>query len=188
MLFGLQESFAIEAMAEPDLKPPSAVWGRMRVWCQGVALGDFSEPYCALYPAYMEFKNLLFTLPSLWKSEFEGLNDEALSNRLDELLFGCHGDIVIEDERTLEQCQNDAEEYTRFTFLTNWGEQFDGFGKSFIFCKGDGIVRVINHQSVGAIVGMKCFEAPIDEVIGAISGFVEWFNNESLRLSDVSSS
>lgn len=56
MLFGDRLDFAIEADVEPSLEPPSAVWGRMCVWCRGVALGDLGEPHCALYPAYLAIR------------------------------------------------------------------------------------------------------------------------------------
>jgi hypothetical protein len=109
MLFGEPADFAIEAYVEPDLKPPSAVWGRMCVWCRGVPLGDISERYCALYPAYCSFRSLPSCLDSLWADELAGLGDEGVWNFLDA----------------------DWAAWDRFNFLSNWGERFDGY-KAFI--------------------------------------------------------
>ena len=73
-LFGDRAGFAIEAMVEPLLPVPSAVWGRMRIWCENTPIGNIDETCCALYPSYMCFGDLLTNLPHLWRSEFE---DEA---------------------------------------------------------------------------------------------------------------
>src|SRR5262245_40059927 len=124
MLFGSKQAFAIEAMVEPDLLAPSAVWGRMRIWCQSIPFGDYTEPHCALFPAYESFKSLQASLPHLWEPELSGLSDLQLLNRLDELLFGCHGDVEVPDNRTASQCGDDWKRYGKFSFLTNWGEQF----------------------------------------------------------------
>lgn len=159
MLLGTKEVFAVEVMSEPELQAPSAVWGRMRVWCQGESIGDFEEPVCALYPAYCGFKHLASTLPNLWSPELEGLSDVALCNHFDGLLYGHHGDIPLQDDRTLEQCEQDSIKWGGYNFLTNWGEQFDSAGKSFILCKPDGDVCILN-RSFSAERGI-CRRAPL---------------------------
>lgn len=180
MLFGIREVFAIEAMSEPALQPPSAVWGRMQLWCQGISIGDFSDEYCALYGSYLGFKTLSQCLPGLWKPEFDSLSDVALWNRLDELLYGFHGDIQLEDNRSVEECREDLENYAMFDFLTNWGEQFDRGGKSFIFCTPTNEVLILNrHLPPGKGLSMK---APLTDVAPAIQGFLTWFEQEAARL------
>jgi hypothetical protein len=180
MLLGAKELFAIEAMSEPELQAPSAVWGRMRVWCEGESIGNYEEPFCALYPAYCGFKHLARTLPHLWSKELEGLNDVELWNHFDGLLYGYHGDIALHDDRTLEQCQHDSKKWGGYNFLTNWGEQFDNEGKSFILCKPSSVVCVLN-RSLPPERGICC-RAPLKEVLNAIDEYVEWFEVESLRL------
>jgi hypothetical protein len=180
MVFGNTESFAIEAMSEPELKAPSAVWGRMRVWCEGKAIGDYSEAFCALYPAYCGFKNLAQTLPDLWTQELDGLSDLALWNHFDSLLYGYHGDEELQDDRTYEQCRADAERWSRFNFLTNWGEQFDADGKSFITCKPEGVVLILNRS--GSPKQLISTRTSVNEVLSAIAQYIDWFRGESDRL------
>lgn len=176
MRFGSTSTFAIDAMVEPDIQPPSAVWGRMRVWCDGVALGDYDEPHCALYGAYTGFKVTLSELRSLWEPEFDTLSDHALMNHLDALLYGYHGDVRLDDHRSQEQCENDRYHYGRYDFLTNWGEQFDRGGKSFITCKANGRVQILNPKTG------KTLSAPVEEVEKAIDAFLRWFDEEAERL------
>jgi hypothetical protein len=180
MLFGNKELFAIEAMSEPELEAPSAVWGRMRVWCEDASIGDYEEPFCALYSAYCGFKNLTTTLPRLWADELEGLSEGELWNHFDGLLYGYRGDVALQDERTLEQCQADSRIWSKYNFLTNWGEQFDNGGKSFILCTPPGVVCVLN-QTFPPERGV-CARAPLSEVLNAIYQYLNWFKGESARL------
>jgi hypothetical protein len=181
MLFGSRQTFAIEAIVEPDLRIPSAVWGRMQVWCQGDSIGDFNERHCALYSSYMGFKSLQRSLSSLWLQEFEDLSDTAMWNHFDGLLYGYHGDVELKDERTSEQVRSDSARYRRFDFLTNWGEQFDRGGKSFIVCTPDGSVRIYNRSLPGSIRR----EASLPDVLFAIEHFIQWFDSEFERLQGV---
>lgn len=183
MLFGSKETFAIEALSEPDLVPPSAVWGRMQVWCEGASLGDIAEQHCALYPAYLGFKALRQSLPSLWLQEFAALSDTELCNHLDGLLFGFHGDVQLEDPRTAEQCRLDWDQYGKFSFLTHWGEQFDGSGKSFILCTPSGTVRVFNRSQ--AMANRISLQAPLADVLPAVAAYLVWFESEARRLEGV---
>lgn len=180
MLFGRKEFFAIEAMSEPDIQAPSAVWGRMRVWCESASIGDYAEPFCALYPSYCGFNHLARTLPHLWSQELDGLSDIDLWNHFDGLLYGYHGDTELQDDRTLEQCQRDSREWGGYNFLTNWGEQFDNGGKSFILCNPNGVVWVLNRSHL-AERGIS-FRTPLNEALVAIGQYIEWFKSESARL------
>jgi hypothetical protein len=181
MRFGREEEFAIECAVEPDLIRPSAVWGRMRVWCEGEAIGDFSEAHCALYPAYKGFCALRRALPRLWREEFVGLPLDELWNRLDGLLYGYHGDVETLDDRSVEACRRDSMEYGGFSFLTNWGEQFDRGGKSFIFCPDGKKVLVLN-RALSAARGIAV-TAPLEAVLRSIDDFTAWFEREAARLT-----
>lgn len=184
MLFGKIDTFAIEAMPEPHLQPPSQVWGRMRIWCEGCEIGDFEDPFCGLYTSYMGFHALRDRLSSLWLDEFEGLSDQELWNLLDGALYGYHGDIPLADERSLEEVQRDSARYEPFDFLTNWGEQFDQGGKSFIVYTPAGRVRILN-RSLPPARGLA-LEASLVDVTEAIDGFTAWFEQESERLGEPS--
>lgn len=180
MLFGDRSTFAIEAMVEPHLQAPSAVWGRLCIWCEDVCIGDFAEEQCGLYDSYLGFRSLLANLHSLWRAEFSGMSDRDLWNLLDEKLYSFHGDIPIEDDRTLDELLQDARTYGRFNFLTNWGEQFDRDGKSFIVCTPDQQVRILNLSlppSKGIVLRVSMFP-----VSASIRAFLKWFEGEASRL------
>src|SRR4051794_10065205 len=101
MLFGERTDFAIEAEVEPDLTAPSAVWGRMCIWCRGLRLGNFEESSCALDASFVGFAGISSHLDEIWDDELAGLDDQAAWNFLDGLLYGYHGELEIEDSRTL---------------------------------------------------------------------------------------
>ena len=167
-------------MSEPALQPPSAVWGRMQIWCAGVSIGDFSNPHCALYDSYLEFKELSNRLPSLWLDEFSNLADLELWNLLDGALYGFHGELELDDSRTIDEIERDGKRYGAFDFLTNWGEQFDRGGKSFILCTPGQTVRILN-RSLPQGRGIA-LEASVFHTSKAIREFLKWFEQEASRL------
>lgn len=182
MIFGSASSFAIEAMTEPDLQAPSPVWGRMRIWCQDIAIGDITNPYCGLYGSYLGFRELRTALPSLWLPEFADLSDWQIWNRLNEALYGYHGNVPAEDSRSNEDLLRDLRTYRKFDFLTNWGEQFDNGGKSFIVCTPEQQVRILNRKlpkECGLSVHTSVFA-----VARATKEFLGWFEHEAERLGN----
>lgn len=185
MIFGDRDDFAIEAGTEPHLKPPSAVWGHMRIWCCGVPLGDIEELHCALYGAYCEFCDLLspvhgeMKIDRLWAEELIGLDGVAAWNHLDGLLYGYHGDVELPDDRTVEECQRDWVMWGRFSFLTNTGEQFDGY-KAFIMRPPGCPVRILSRRLPEGMG--RSVEVSRDGFIAAAMAFTKWFEAQELRL------
>lgn len=180
-MFGDRADFAIEAGVEPHLVAPSAVWGHMRVWCGGHALGDIDDRQCALYPSYGVFDWMVAHLEELWDDALNGLDDLATWNFLDGALYGYHGDVEIEDDRSLDEMTRDAHRFGKFDFLTNWGEQFDGGYKSFIIHPPDRPLRVLSRafpMSVGLGVNISRMG-----FVRASQAFVEWFKDQERRLS-----
>ncbi|AMP39295.1 hypothetical protein CJO78_17350 (plasmid) [Ralstonia solanacearum] len=182
MLFGNPQQFAIEAMLEPGIQPPSSVWGRMRVWCQGVPLGDFSEPCCGLGQAYGGFKDMVHVLPTLWRREFEDLSDLELADKLDVLLYGHRGDVEVEDDRPLEACRRDWDDYAKHGFLTNWGEQFDRTGKAFLFSKHASSVTILARVQ-GTSTEIMRLETTRDAFCTAALEFADWFDAMAVQLA-----
>jgi len=145
-VFGDPADFAIEAGGEPDLQAPSAVWGHMWVWCRGVALANLDDRHCALYTAYKSFEWMSGQLDDLRDPELEVLDATAAWNFLDGLLYGYHGDVELTDDRTEAQCLADSRRWGRHDFLTNWGEQFDGW-KAFVFALPGDLIRILYRRS-----------------------------------------
>jgi hypothetical protein len=178
-LFGDPADFAIEAGVEPDLTPPSPVWGHMRVWCGGIPLGDIDDRHCGLYLPYLNFRSRARSLDELWDENLTGLSDREIWNFLDGRLYGFHGDVEIEDDRTLDEVDADMVRYGKFNFLTNWGEQFDGY-KSFLLCPPGKPLRVLCRRlperiGLGLDVSRAGFTA-------ASRAFVRWFEEQERRL------
>jgi hypothetical protein len=181
LMFGNPSDFAIEAGLEPGLIAPSQVWGHMCVWCGGVALGNIKDRHCGLHPAFSGFHWLLEHLDKLWNEELAGLDDKAMWNFLDGLLYGYHGDVEIADNRSMDELNADAARYGMFNFLTNWGEQFDGH-KAFIVCPpGKAIVRIFGREFPASMgVGTDVSRAGF---LAASREFVCWFEEQERRLS-----
>lgn len=182
MLFGDRNDFAIEADVEPDLKPPSEVWGCMCVWCRGFALGELHERYCCLGIAAAQFERLLARFDELWTPELAVFDDVGRWNFLKSLLYGYQGDIDLaeHDRRTRDEMRTDWGVYGRFDFLTNWGEQFDGGFASFIFCPPGGQVHILS-RAFPASLGL-CVQVTPEGFLTAATGFVDWFREQERRL------
>jgi hypothetical protein len=179
-MFGDPADFAIEAGVEPHLVAPSSVWGHMRVWCGGHTLGNIEDRHCALYPSYLEFGWMGTHLEDLWDDELGGLDDQAAWNFLDGTLYGYHGGVEIEDNRSLEEVRRDAQRFGKFNFLANWGEQFDGY-KSFVVCPPNRPLRVLSRafpEPLGLGVNVSR-----DGFARASRAFVDWFKSQERRLS-----
>lgn len=169
MIFGSTDEFAIEAMVEPGLKGPSTVWGRMRVWVQGVSIGDFDREFCIVGAAEGGFARLLQNLDSLWLEEFSSLSELELMNKIDVALYG----FPYDDETVSPR------PFYKFNFLTNWCESFDRGGKSFIFAPPDGSVFVLNRA---LFPEGKRLVATKESVRRASEGFIAWYQAEAKRL------
>lgn len=180
MLIGSPSDFAIEVMVEPDLKVPSAVWGRMCVHIGKMTLGDFNDPYCALYPAYGHFEWHAKHRDRLWDPIFDGLAPEEIHDVVRAAIYG-------DDERTMDQIQRDSRRYAAFDFLTNWGEQFDGYSSVIVSPEPDAVM-VLHRPYVEPdsprrlpmdFLVARCSRSAF---INASAAFVEWFDRQADRL------
>jgi hypothetical protein len=164
MMFGNPEDFAIEVESDAtDASPASTVWGHMRIWCRGVSFGDFKERHCGLSGTHQALVRLSATLHELISKEFPGLDDSGVWHFLDQKLYR-------DDERTLSEVDRDAREYSRFDFLTNWGESFDDY-KGFVFCRDDGVHAVV--MGPGAYE-LRCVRVSQHGFRSAVAGFDAW--------------
>lgn len=182
MIFGNKADFAIESMVEPDLEPPSSVWGRLRIWISGVSIGDYDDSHCGLWNCYINFQKMSDDLNDLWLETFESCDELEIWNYLDAALYGYHGNIELDDCRTPEQVHSDAERYFKFDFLTNWGEMFDRGGKSFLLKLPNGYLKVLNYDHINEkINSYQCSELGFRQ---AVKGFIIWFKEQEGRLKN----
>lgn len=163
MLFGMKEDFAIECFHEPDYPNDHGwVFGRMCVWAGGVELGDISEPACMLNVTEGHFQDCLGQLDALIDGSVNDLADEVAFRFLDAALY-------VDDDRTNQQVDADALRYSRFNFLINWGESFDGI-KAFLLKSGEHF-RILYRLSCDTTGGV---EVTRDGLVNAMLAFLDW--------------
>ena len=119
MLFGKREDFAIECYHDPISNETGHVFGRICVWANNIQLGNINEPACILGVLENFFSECLSELSSLSDAAVDSLSDDDAFEFLNQAIYG-------NDARTLEQIKIDARRYSKFVFLTNWSEAFDG--------------------------------------------------------------
>ncbi len=181
MIFGNKSDFAIEAMIEPDLAPPSRPWGRLCVWVAGHQIGDYEEPHCGLGGPCENFKETCVELNDLWEDAFANMTDVELWNFLDGLLYGYHGHVELDDQRSIGEIRQDASRYSKFNFLTGWGEMFDKGGKSFLLKQPDGMLKLLNFDYEKNLVNTYvCGELSFRS---AIKGFAAWYDDQRMLLN-----
>ncbi|MGS0890932.1 hypothetical protein ACVBGC_00020 [Burkholderia stagnalis] len=103
-------------------------------------------------------------------------------DRLDGLLYGARRDQMLEDDgRTVAECERDWEKYGIFSFLTNWGEQFDRAGKAFIFCPPAEPVKVlVRLRDTDEVLSLHASMLAVTETIRM---FLRWFEDSAALLS-----
>ena len=175
--FGDCKDFAIEALVENELVPPSAPWGRLRIWVGGKSFGDFDDPHCGLYPAYSGFKGMIEKYDELYDPGLLELSTEKLYAKIDKALYGVWvGDELLDDEP-----REGDDEYWRHNFLTNWGEMFDRTEKSYIFKLPDDRLMVI--QPIEGESSIKRYCCSTSGFKKAVKQFLVWHDKEEFRLS-----
>jgi hypothetical protein len=184
-LFGDRQDFAIEAGLNKSEFLSRIVYGHMCVWCRGVPLGDIEEPHCMIGGAGGHFRRLVdpvdgkLPVDGLWVEEFEGLDDVAVWNFLDGLLWEWHGDDPAEPCSTRNAIRTNGRHWWDFNFLSNWGEQFDGF-KSFLLRPPGDSVRILSRR-LPKRMGLAV-DVSRDTFVGAVTRFCDWMDEQE-RLS-----
>lgn len=171
MLFGTKNSFAIEALLEPELLPPCTVWGRMCLWINSEMVGDLNSSYCSLDASAEGMREMADGLESLWDSIFDALTDEERFHLFDWAIY-CH------DERSIDKSIRDASRYWRFDFLTNWGEHLNHVKGFLAFDPHRKKVLMTIRRPDESLLVTHLDRDPFCDV--AIS-FAEWFDAEAAR-------
>lgn len=177
-LFGNRSDFAIEAGVELDGHTEGTVWGHMCLWCAGFPLGDLDKRYCGIAHAYDELRWRALQYGELWGDELASLDDLGQLNFLDDILYGYCDEVELPETPELMTLQSDNR-WTRFNFLTNWGEQFDGY-KSFLVCPPGEPIKILSRAFPES--ARFAVSVPRQGFVTAINGFSNWFEAESHRL------
>jgi len=170
MLIGDPRIFAVEAYHErPEGFSAAGLWGRMCLHIGDLAFGDISEPTCQLDHAILSLHDLGRASHNLWHESFSGMSDEEIFEFLDTALYRDVG-------QSLEQMNSDWSRFGRFSFLTNWGEQFDPAPKCFVFSR-DHSVTVVWRDGEGTfgVASVPC--SSFSEVAETTR---EWYCNQTI--------
>lgn len=174
MLFGVKDDVAIECYHEPSYPNDRGwVFGRMCMWACGVELGNLSEPVCMLNVTEGSFQDCLRQLDDLHDEAVDHLSDEAAFLFLD-------GALYLDDDRTNHQIHADALRFSKFNFLINWGESFDGI-KAFLLKSGDHF-RILYRLSCNTL---GCAEVTREGLVHALRAFLEWMAVEKQAVPTV---
>ncbi|MGE3172257.1 MAG: DUF998 domain-containing protein [Planctomycetota bacterium] len=171
MIFGDAGEFAVEAVREPGPELPDRVGhsaaGRVCVWMQGVAVGDFDEPCCVFGPVASVLQRASQRLGQLWDPSFGGLSPDELFDRLDHAVYRAHrGRRLPPDE------DGNDESLSRFAFLTNDSEAFDGW-KVFLLQPPDEAVMVLVAEPEDP-AAVRVLRFPAVALVGAARAFAAW--------------
>jgi hypothetical protein len=157
MLFGNPENFAVEIYHEPAA-PERKGFGRMCINVDGTTLGNIAEAHVSLFHAVERILELSEGLHDQWHERFAGYTPEEVFSWLDAVLYT--GELADPNDQAI-----------KFDFLTNAGEQFDGF-KSFIYCTPGGIVYVL-FQDRHSRLFTPCCQS--NEFRSVASQLQQWF-------------
>jgi hypothetical protein len=184
VIFGDRADFAIEAGVEPDLVPPSAVWGHMCVWCSGTSLGNIDDHYCHLGVGRNDFHWLAEHLDERWDETLSGMSDIEQWSLLRGNLYGLQGGGISVPKLVLSpddvETDRNWQRYNKLEFLTNWGEQFDGY-PAFLLAPPGESCRVLFQRPDGGTVQSVLVSR--SAVIAASRDFVAWLDDRAKSLS-----
>lgn len=132
-LFGDTTRFAIEALHEPDPSlrfMGSEPLGRMRVWVNGNAFGDWTDPGCPFVGLLQDVQIVADAAYACWHQSLGSRTPGERFDALDDLLF--HPACADRVPSPLD----------RASFITNSVECFDGI-KGFALTPTEGVVQIL---------------------------------------------
>jgi hypothetical protein len=142
-IFGDTMLFAIEAQLEPDPAlrcMGSEPLGRMRIWINGVAFGDWAEPGCPFAGVLQDLQIIADAAYSCWHRSIESMTPTERFDVLDNLLF---------DPAAADRVPSPLD---RASFLTNSVECLDGI-KGFALTPTDGAVQILVSDQESTFAG-----------------------------------
>jgi hypothetical protein len=160
MTFGDPKEFAIEAYHEPS-GPEWGGFGRLCIHVTGICIGNIRDHHCSLFHATDRFRELIQNADTLWDGSFAGLSNADIFD-------------MIERELYIGEASVTGPSFSRFDFLTNRGEMFDGT-TTFIFGSPDGRVHVLCEYRDGTFRSASC---GVQAFCCAAQDYVRWFDEQ----------
>jgi len=142
-LFGDPAIFALEVLRNDAAGGRYGVWGQLCFWCNSTQLGELTEAsYGAICGCSMALNRSLGFLPALC--------DDALLGRSDADIFAFLSSQLYEPHESSIAKEN-MERFSKFEFLTNWSEHFDGY-RGFYFLVSESRLRLLVKRPNGELI------------------------------------
>lgn len=169
VLFGDKSNFAIQAMLEPELKPPSFVWGRMCLWVSGLQLGDYKNKHCGIAQCTTHLNQVVEIVDQLGISVFGNKSDQEIYSFLEEAwLDPGSDDFGIE---------NEFQKFHKFRFNYGFAEMFDGEPMSFLLRQPNGSLMLLFKTRNSSDLKKHVFSEQL--FIDSVKNFDAWYNDQS---------
>ena len=172
-LLGNKSDFAIQAMTEPELKPPSAVWGRMCLWVQNTKLGDYNNAHCGLSQCVHHLNEVVELIDQLWDDKFTNKSNKEIFN----LLKKAWHEPGFDDFGV----PNGYEQYHKYNISYGFAEMFDSEGMFFLLNMPNVSLKLL-YQPKGA---SEIFDFIINKesFISTINKFNSWYVQQENMLA-----
>lgn len=167
-LLGDKSEFAIQVMPEPDLKPPSAVWGRMCLWVKGIQLGDFNDAHCGLSQCEHHLNQVLDVLDELWS--------ESFSNKSDKEIFNYLNNAWLEPGFDDFGVSNEFGQFHKYNIRYGFAEMFDSEGIFFLLNMSNNSLRLLYQSNESPEI--KCLDIDKNLFINTVNEFNSWFKQQ----------
>jgi hypothetical protein len=162
MIVGTRESFAIEAVLEPERSFGRNVAGRFRLFLGGHPVGDFAEPGCT----FGQFSDQLVTLASsarsLWHPSLNGLSPPEIFARLNHALFV--GGVA-----------EPPTQYHLMSFLTNVSEVFNHVKGFLVSPEPDQLLALVELQVERELISQRI---PYTQFASVAAQFATWLREQ----------
>jgi len=170
MLFGNLETYAVEAVIEPDPELPSFfgsnVTGRFRLFFGGLEVGKFAEPCCILGTLSQHLVDKCAGANALWHESLAGQTPDAWFRLLDDALY------------TLGTPEP-PDAYNHLDFLTNVSEALNNV-KGFLVAPPGEALHALLQLPESEAVHHKVI--PLREFCAVSSQFAAWIRTQEHEL------
>ena len=171
--FGNASEFAIQAMLEPELKPPSHIWGRMCLWVSGIQLGDYNDGHCGLAQCTSHLNQIVEIIDQLSASVFGDKDDQDIYSFLEN---ASHNSGF--DDNAVE---NKFMEFHKFRFDYGFAEMFDREPMSFLIKQPTGTLKLLFKTNNDNKLNSHVFNEQLFKK--SIERFNGWYDEQSILMS-----
>ena len=169
---GDKSNFAIQAMLEPELKPPSFIWGSMCLWVLGFQIGDYNDEHCGLAQCVFHMNQVVGIIDQLSIEVFSEQSDQEIYSFLENACLNPGFDDFGVDNGFLE--------FHKFRFDYGFSEMFDREPMSFLLKQTNGSLKLLFKIKNDDKLMSHTFSEQF--FIETVAKFNTWFNEKSILM------